>query len=529
MRSVFIVILIVFVNHIYADSSLHKLCHVSPPVFESHINLKKIERPLGAVNIKAILVICDHYITPDNNMIAQSLRVDLGTVSQMLDILEKRNIAKVHKTVIQGTNATMANIVNALNTIQTEKDDVIFYYFSGHGLMENGKTFMLTADEQNLSRDKVASMIGSKSARLKMLISDCCSNAIDGIAVAKSINRSGQKIDSGEFDPIYKDLFLGYEGTMHLNAATEGEFAYSDGIHGGFFTYHLIKEGLIKKPINNWTDIFNDAKDKTSQMFMRMDAETKAQLAKEGIKNQTAKAYALPKPKTLNKNPVSQATTVPSLKINIYNFTNYDLPIFLDNNNPSKEWLESNTKSMVVKSGSNITINQNQVKVGYEYRGRDYYFALEAGDYFFALDEVGSCEMFVKEANINENNFSSIAITDYNSLFLGEWLWDDLEDEVLTTFNTNGFIDEYANEDDNERGTWVIRKQEIDGYEYSFITLKYEDNGPPLVLDYLIDYDEAFPDEIHLVFVSAFEDGKEIPYKEAEEFLEPSIVLYKVQ
>ncbi len=529
MRCLIFTIFIFCINRIYADPSTNAICYVSPPVFESFIDLKKIERPSSTVNIRAIIVICDHYISPDNNKIAQSLRVDLGTVSQMLEILEKRNIAKVEKTVIQGTNATMANIVNALNDIKTGKDDIILYYFSGHGLMENGKTFMLTADEKNLGRDKVASIIGSKNARLKMLISDCCSNAVDEIAVSRSINRSGQKIEAGEFDPIYKDLFLGYEGTMHLNAATEGELAYSDGIHGGFFTYHLIKEGLIKKPINSWTDIFNDAKDKTSQMFMRMDADTKAKLARDGIKNQTAKAYSMPKPKTLSKNPVPPNTPIPTLKINIYNFTSYDLPIFLDNNNTSGQWLESNTKEMVLDAGTNIIINQNQVQVGYEYEGRDYYFELEAGDYFLAIDEVGNCEMFVKDADINEDNFSSIAIKDFSTLFLGEWLWDDLEDEVLTTFTTDGFTDEYPEEEDDDRGTWEVRKQEIDEYEYNFITLTYDYDGSSLVLDYLIDFDEEFPDEIHLTFVSAFRDEEEIPYEEAEEFLAPSIVMYKVK
>lgn len=516
-------------NYIYAELPAKAICSVSPPVFESYIDLKKIERPLGTVNIRAILVICDHYATPENNSIAQQVRVDLGTVSQMLDILQKRNIANVEKTVLQGTNAKMTNILETLNNIKTGKDDIIFYYFSGHGLMKNDKTYMLTADEKDLARDQVVSIIGSKNARLKMLISDCCSNSVDDIPVAKSINRSAQKIEAGEFDPIYKDLFLGYEGTMHLNAATEGEKAYTDLIHGGFFTYHLFKEGLIKKPTNNWTEIFNNARIKTSQMFMSVDADTKAGLAKEGIVSQTAKAYSMPKPKGLGKNPVLPKTPNLTPKINIYNYSSYDLPIFLDNNKPGMEWDESNTKPMVIKAGTSITINQIQVKVGYEFDDRDYYFDLEVGDYFLALDELGSCEMFIKDEHINESNFSSVAITDFNTLLLGKWEWDDIEDEVLTTFSTDGFTDEYPEEADNNQGTWEVRKEETNEYEFYYLTLTYADDESSLVLDYLIDYDEEFPDEIHLTFVSAFRDEVEISYEEAEEFLAPSIVMYKVK
>ena len=61
-----------------------------------------------------------------------------------------------------------------------------------------------------------------------------------------------------------------------------------------FFTYHFIKEGLIKKPVKDWNAIFSNAKDKTSQMFMRLPIEDRSKLAKEGVINQTAKAFSMP-------------------------------------------------------------------------------------------------------------------------------------------------------------------------------------------------------------------------------------------
>ena len=529
------------IQHISAIERINRSCTANPPVFDTYFNIKKTNKPAGTVNIKAVLVICDHYVTPENNGIAQSLRVDLGTLSQMLDILEKRNIAKVQKTVLQGTKATMANIVSTLKSIQCGNDDIILYYFSGHGLMEKGKTYMLTADEQNLGRDEVASIISSKKARLNMLISDCCSNSIDGISATRSISRSGQKIEAGEFDQIYKDLFLGYEGMMHLSAATEGEYAYSNNDYGGFFTYHLIKEGLIKKPVNNWTQIFNDSKDKTSQMFMRMPAEDRSKLAQEGIKNQTAKAYSLPKSKSGNNaadnnnnnnaNQPTDTTAPASGEINIYNYTDNDISFFVDNNDPANEWVESNVIQMSVEAGNSVMINQGLATVGYDFEGQDYYFDLEQGAYFLAIDENGSLEMFLKEENIDESNFSSVAITDFNSLFTGEWEWDDAAsgDVIVTTFDTETFVDSYPDEADNQSGSWTVRKQEIEGTEYNFITFIYENEDTPMILDYIIEYDEEYPDQMQLVFVSAFEGDRQIPYEEAEEFLEPAVMMYRVQ
>jgi hypothetical protein len=511
----------------------YSVCTANNPIFESCIDLKKTDRPLGEVTIKAVLVICDHYATPENNAIAQSLRVDLGTMSQMLDILENRKIAKVEKTVLQGTKATMANIVDVLTSLKCGNDDVILYYFSGHGLMEKGKTFMLTADEKNLGREEVATLINSKNARLNMLISDCCSNSIDGLAATRSISRSGQKIEAGEYDKIYKDLFLGYEGTMHLSAASEGEFAYSNNDYGGFFTYHLIKEGLIKKPVDNWAKIFTDAKDKTSQMFMRMPVEDRARLAQEGIKNQTAKAYSMPRAKW-NNNSIQQpvnAQLVAKGSIKIFNYTQDALSFFVDNNNPDKEWVESKVKVMSVGAGKSITLNQGLATIGYEFEDEEYYYDLEKGDYFLAYNENGSLEMFFKDENINESNFSSVAITDFNMLFIGDWEWEDVAtgDVIITSFDAENFMDSYPDEADNESGSWVVRKQEIEGTEYSFVTFIYDGEDLPIILDYMIEYDDEYPDQIHLIFISAFEGDKMIPYEEAEEFLEPSIMMYKVQ
>ena len=42
-------------------------------------------------------------------------------------------------------------------------------------------------------------------------------------------------------------------------------------------------------------------------------------------------------------------------------------------------------------------------------------------------------------------------------------------------------------------------------------------------------YDYEFPDEIQLVFLVAYENDLEISYEEAEEFLEPTIIMYRTE
>ena len=510
------------------------------PYFDAQFDLEKIQRSSANVNIKAVLVICDHYITPENNDIAQSLRVDLGTVSQLLDILEKRKIATVEKIVLQGTKATIANIRSTMNSLQAGPNDVILYYFSGHGLMEKGKTYMLTADEKNLGRAEVEDIMKTKNARFKMLITDACSNEVDGLTASRSISKGNKQIDAGLFDEVYRDLFCGYQGMMYLSSSTEGELAWSNDQFGGFFTYHFFKEGLVKKPINDWTKIFANAKDKTSQMFMRMPAEQRSELARQGVTNQTAKAFSLPvSQKNTNNNPnvkpqvnkpLPIKTQIPaSGKINIYNYTDSDVYFFADYNLPSNEWLTSNVQQMIINVNKYTTIPIATATVGYNYKGQDHYFDLEHGDYFFAFDEKGILELFYKDNNINETNFNTVAITDFNQLFLGQWVWEDgnTGQMMFTSFDPDFFVDTNPDNDSVEGGRWFTRKQDIDGFEYSFVTFVYE-GDMRIMLDYSIMYDQEYPDQVQLVFISAFANDEELPYEEVESILEPSLLLYKV-
>lgn len=509
--------------------------------FDSQFDLEKIQRSSANVNIKAVLVICDHYITPENNHIAQSLRMDLGTVNQLLDILEKRKIATVEKILLQGTKATMANILQTMKSLQSGPNDVILYYFSGHGLMEKGKTYMLTADEKNLGRAEVEAIMKSKNARLKMIITDACSNDIDGPTASRSISKGNQQIDAGMFDETYKDLFLGYQGMMNLSSSTEGEFAWSNDQFGGFFTYHFFKEGLVKKPVNDWTKIFANAKDKTSQMFLRMSDEQRSQLAKLGVNNQTAKAFSLPTlQKTTSNNTSSnnQANNNPPIinqappagKINIYNYTGTNVNFATDYNLPNKTWTQSNVQQMTLNASKYASIPFAFATLSYNYQGQDYYFELENGDFFFAYDENRILQLFYKDADINETNFNSVAITDFNTLFLGHWAWEDGKTgtTMLTSFDQNYFVDTNAEDDSADGGTWFTRKDAIDGDDYNFVTFVYDADGVQLMLDYSIMYDQEYPDQVQLIFMAAYANNEVIPYEDAEELLEPSLMLYKI-
>ncbi len=517
------------------------------PLFSATFELEKIKTENANTTLKAVLIICDNYASSENNNIAQSVRVDMGTMTQFLNILEKRNILKVEKTILQGTKATKANIKMALQNLQVGNDDVVMVYFSGHGGMQDRKTFLMTADEKDLWRNELETWLKPKTARLKILMTDACSNDIDGLSATRSFNRGNQETESGAYDQIYKDLFLKYQGFMHLSASTEGEYAWSNDNFGGFFTYYFVKEGLIKKPTNDWQVIFKNAKDKTSQMFMRMTAEERSELAQKGVKNQTAKAYSMPTPKNNSNNQPNQNTDNeikpqpdplpnPNLKgmITIENFTENLIRFTIDNNLPNLAWDASKTQVVRLEAGKKTTINQAYATVSFRVNGEALYYELENNsEYFFGLDDEEQIDLFFKEAegqDVNQENYSNFTKTDYSKLILGLWTWEDAATgaEIMTSFRANNtYSEKYPEETQN--GVWALSRRKIGKNEENTLVFTITDEeGAKWEIAYTIEIDENSPNELQLIFVAVSENGNEISYEEAEQYFQPTILMNRI-
>ena len=57
------------------------------------------------LTMKAVLVICDDYISAENNSIADGVKRDRDIVEKFLDRIKERKIVKVEKTVLNGKKA----------------------------------------------------------------------------------------------------------------------------------------------------------------------------------------------------------------------------------------------------------------------------------------------------------------------------------------------------------------------------------------------------------------------------------------
>ncbi len=461
--------------------------------------------------LKMLLVICDDYESPENNKIAQSVRFDLATMTRLLDILEKRNIVNVERTLLQGRKATLKNINATLNALNAGPNDVVWFYFSGHGGMENGKTFLSTSDEKDLPRSTLQNILNAKPARLKILMTDACSNDVNGGAVSRSLSRNTSPAQEGRFDAVYRDLFSRYTGMLHMSGSTEGEYAWSDDDMGGHFTHYFIRENLIKNPTNSWVKMFDDARQKTMRMFnLGLSASQRSELAREGIRSQTPRTYAVPQLKGTLASQTAPAAPA-AQPIVVRNLTKQAISFFIDNNPATGIWSEAKLDKRRLAPGGTTKLSQRAATVGFVEGNSESYYELETGNYSFEVSDNGEVDLYVEET---EKAAASPPRRSNTQRLAGQWVSADQEGETIMSFQANGTFSE---EDPDSKavldtGTWQVVKLTIKGRDKTAVKITMEDEDGESVLYYLLTFDSDESAELSLY--KATIDGEKVPLTE---------------
>lgn len=146
------------------------------------------------------------------------------------------------------------NLENTLNNLNCGKDDIVFFYYSGHGSRSvNEKTdfpqmnfvvdpYRTHIDETvaNYPLYNVLQRIKAKNPRLAIVVGDLCNSVADWVTPKDAPPASkGATVKSELPCQFYKDLFLGVKGSLIATSSrpTETSAACADG---GAFTIGLL-------------------------------------------------------------------------------------------------------------------------------------------------------------------------------------------------------------------------------------------------------------------------------------------------
>lgn len=253
--------------------------------------------PADAQTVHALLVIMD-----GDPRIGTNVKVDQKNIVQLLGSIENE-LCEVKSTTLLSSKdqATREGVLQWVRNVHTDKNDILFIYYAGHGGMnEKNQTFLVTEGKWLFRSELVNAIEQVKSPRLTLLITDCCSSLVTqkidpNLQSSRSMTRLTKK--------TLRNLFLEHRGFLHVTAATEKQYGWSNVVTGGWFTKNLM-EALNSNPDENrdnfltWEEVFETARRNTEKTFNQATFTTTQlrDMERKGITSQTPKAYSFPTP-----------------------------------------------------------------------------------------------------------------------------------------------------------------------------------------------------------------------------------------
>ncbi|MGX7689502.1 caspase family protein [Flectobacillus roseus] len=172
---------------------------------------------------------------------------------QDITFLQKSLIALGFK-VDTCINQNREHMLNTLDTFveKAAKADIVFYYYSGHGIQADGNNYLVPTDAyfrtvtdiptRAVAVQSMISKLDEAQAASKIVVLDACRNSNVPIALANSRSE-----DVRGFTPIAGLKSFG--GTYIVNSTQPNKVAYNDGLFAKYLASFLIKGKSV-------TDIF---------------------------------------------------------------------------------------------------------------------------------------------------------------------------------------------------------------------------------------------------------------------------------
>ena len=217
-----------------------------------------------AQKVHALLLIMD-----DDLDIRKSVDVNRLRVKKTLQLLDTNpEIWRADERQIQPNH-----IIKWVQNCQTQTEDTVFVYYSGHGHIDPEKRHYLNLDAQNsefsLLRSDLVKALGEKNCRLKMLITDTCSQ--DRGQIPPIVVKSFGAVVTRKRRHV-QNLFLQHKGFLDITAASPGQYAWGNNEIGGYFTAALVKSFTTdsdtdKDGFLSWEEVFSTTCDETEKLF----------------------------------------------------------------------------------------------------------------------------------------------------------------------------------------------------------------------------------------------------------------------
>lgn len=174
---------------------------------------------------------------------------------------------KLKLSHLNGKALTPKAVNRWLHRIKPSKNDVVLFYFSGHGNRDPSKKspwpyMYLSAKNKHMPLKTVTKKIRQKKARLSLILADCCNSTRSGPAIyaRQSSTLTPQETYIRQVQSIQR-LFTQSKGVIISSGSSAGKESW-DTINGGIFTnawLHSLQNEL-RRSNPSWSHVFKKTK-----------------------------------------------------------------------------------------------------------------------------------------------------------------------------------------------------------------------------------------------------------------------------
>ena len=255
---------------------------------------EKINANEKVARTKLILVIVANTIDPE---IGKGCMEDIKSIRHMFDELSGHMDFNFLELLVQGEDYSKENILGAINILTPGPNDIVVFYYSGHGFSyekdaakrfpqvdlrshpSSNKIDVVNANTENLM--DLFELVKSRGARLNIVVGDCCNSIIQ---FKRTFAGGDEKMRTEERPKMIvnkkmaETLFCDYTASILVGAADKGQFAVSDEKLGSIFTFNFTNnlKILLNKSMDEseglpWKKLLEETQEKTFHLSKTYD------------------------------------------------------------------------------------------------------------------------------------------------------------------------------------------------------------------------------------------------------------------
>lgn len=266
------------------------------------------------------------FAATDDKRIGSSVKVDNDRANDEIDAIAAYIGYEVVDYVYNGSRCTKKNLLDVLNGLNCSSQDIVFFYYSGHGVHPDGALedkFPQMCLNTNIESmfvpvRQVEDILKTKPQKLRIIITDCCNNKNSSVTVKSLMDGGkGATIVKGNVADNYRSLFVNAKGKVMATSSEIGQTSgcayFQDGSDAGgiysCFFWGLLMKYCEETTAPTWATLINSVKSEVAK-FTKQEQKPDDSLEVSGDGGSVSSGGTIPSPPSPTPSP-EYATTSP--------------------------------------------------------------------------------------------------------------------------------------------------------------------------------------------------------------------------